>query len=57
MSTATNIFLSRLAINNLEWTYIINIRVSSLDPKMAARVANGPAPPSVSKSLFTYTCC
>ena len=40
MITATNIFLGKLRINNLDWTYVINITFSSLDREMAARVAN-----------------
>jgi capsular exopolysaccharide synthesis family protein len=38
--TATNIFLSKLRLNNLEWTYVINITFSSHDRELAARVAN-----------------
>ena len=40
MITATNIFLSKLRINNSEWNKVIDISFTSLDPKMAARVAN-----------------
>jgi len=40
MKTATDIFLGKLRLNNLEWTKVINITFSSLDPELAARVAN-----------------
>ena len=40
MITATNIFLSKLRINNSEWNKVIDISFTSRDPKMAARVAN-----------------
>ena len=40
MITATNIFLGKLRINNSEWNKVIDISFSSLDPKMAARIAN-----------------
>jgi capsular exopolysaccharide synthesis family protein len=38
--TATNIFLSKLRVFNEEWTRVIDITFSSLDPDLAARVAN-----------------
>jgi capsular exopolysaccharide synthesis family protein len=40
MVTATNIFLGKLAVVNPEWTFVINVTFSSLDPELAARVAN-----------------
>ena len=40
MITATNIFLAKLRVRNEEWTRIINVTFSSLDPDLAALVAN-----------------
>ena len=40
MIAATNIFLGKLRINNSEWNKVIDISFTSLDPKMAARIAN-----------------
>ncbi|MBT8039545.1 MAG: polysaccharide biosynthesis tyrosine autokinase [Gammaproteobacteria bacterium] len=37
---ATNIFLSKLRVINEEWSRIINITFSSLDPELATRIAN-----------------
>jgi capsular exopolysaccharide synthesis family protein len=38
--TATNIFLGKLSIEPIEWSNVFNISFSSLDPKIAARIAN-----------------
>ncbi len=40
ISTATNILLGKLQVKPIEFGSVINITFSSLDPKMAARVAN-----------------
>ena len=40
VSTATNILLGKLNIQRVEYSSVLMIRVSSLDPKMAARIAN-----------------
>jgi capsular exopolysaccharide synthesis family protein len=40
LSTATNLFLGKLDVEQVEWSSVINIRFSSLDAAMAARVAN-----------------
>jgi len=40
MSTATNIFLGKMSVQQYEWSSVMYIRFTSLDPKLAARVAN-----------------
>ncbi len=40
VSTATSIFLGKLKVEQLEYTNVINVTFSSLDPKLAARIAN-----------------
>ena len=40
MVTATNIFLSKLSVDTIQWTNIITIGFSSLSPVIAARIAN-----------------
>ena len=39
-AVATTIFLGKLAVEEIEYANVITIRFSSLDPKLAARVAN-----------------
>jgi capsular exopolysaccharide synthesis family protein len=38
--TAVDIFLGKLRVDNTDWNKVMKITVSSLDPKMAARIAN-----------------
>ena len=40
VSTATSILLGKLNIERVEYSSVLMVRVSSLDPKMAARIAN-----------------
>jgi len=40
MENAVNVFLSKLRVDNPDWTLVINVSFSSLDPELAARVAN-----------------
>ena len=40
MGSATNIFLGKLNVETVEWSNVINVTFSSLDPELAARVAN-----------------
>ena len=39
-AVATTIFLGKLAVEEIEYANVITIRFSSLDPKLAARIAN-----------------
>jgi uncharacterized protein involved in exopolysaccharide biosynthesis len=40
MVTAVDTFLGKLRVDNTDWNKVMKITFSSLDPKMAARVAN-----------------
>jgi succinoglycan biosynthesis transport protein ExoP len=40
MATATNILISKLNVKAVDWSNVIKITFSSLDPKTASRVAN-----------------
>ena len=40
LAQATNIFLSKLSVDSLEWSNVITIKFNSLSPVLAARIAN-----------------